>query len=63
MAKKSAPKKEKLILVNFKITEDLFRDLSEYSKSQRDEVGQLLTPPTAARRLMVLGLEAWKKKG
>lgn len=43
--------------ISFRITQDLHRDLEKYARTQRDELGQQLSPPLAARRLFHLALK------
>jgi hypothetical protein len=37
--------------VSFRVSSDLYRTLEKYARTQRDDLGQPLSPPVAARRL------------
>lgn len=58
MAKaKGLQRKEKTVLVSFKLSSDLYDQLSSYAGTQTDESGLQLSPSLAARRLMLDALK------
>ena len=59
---KGSPKRDKTVLVSFKLGQDLYDELSEYAETQTDESGLKLSPSLAARRLMLEGLKRLQSK-
>ncbi len=58
MAKsKVSTKNEEMVLVSFKLGQDLYKQLSAYAETQVDESGKQLSPSLGARRLMLEGLK------
>lgn len=63
MAKNSGSKrvKDKMMLVSFKLSGELYDKLSRYAKSQTDDSGKELSTGQAARRLMLESLRKQEK--
>lgn len=49
--------RDKTVLVSFKLSHELYEQLSLYAKGQTDESGLQLSPSLAARRLMLDALK------
>ena len=49
-------------IVSFRLGKEGYIKLAEYAKTQKNEIGKELNISAAARRLMLLGLEAQSKK-
>ncbi|MGE4233193.1 MAG: hypothetical protein AB7F43_07685 [Bacteriovoracia bacterium] len=52
-----AKKKDPLVLVSFKISKDIYKELERYALTQADDAGVCLSASLAARRLMIRGLK------
>ena len=50
-------KRKKSVVVNFRITMDLYKQLERYANTQEDESGQKLGVGMAARRLVISELK------
>lgn len=59
MAKK---KDESLIVVSFKVSPEIFKELKQYAQNQKDDSGKELSPSMGARRLMTESLNRLKRK-
>lgn len=56
-----AKKDEKRDLISFKVAEEIYREIEQYAKNQKDEAGYPLSVSQAARRLMLEALRKLKK--
>lgn len=61
MAKSQGKKQTDAVLISFKIGKELYDELEQYAKTQRDEAGFAMSASQTARRLVIEALKSRKK--